>query len=142
MEQITLFASILILASVVVYLLFFYDKKKSVVSEFSKVTAKEFFDFSKKSGGGNKVDVYLTVNHKEYRFSHDRKYEREIQNIGKILGQSFELIKESKYRDIAHSRKRDVLSQLKRLTTISTLSNQQYIEISNVINNFVESVHG
>ncbi len=134
----TIIGLTILLIAIIVYLLFFYHKhERPHFTTQYKPTNKKLYDLSQNRNDG-KVDVCLTLNSKEFRFSHNREKEAEIRNIGLMVGKSIELMFDSKYDDIAMSRKRDILNQLKKLTKISTFSNEQYQETEAIINHLIK----
>jgi hypothetical protein len=93
------------------------------------------YDLSQKTKD-SQIEVYLTLNSVEYKFTHKNNQTAEVKKIGKLIGQSIDLMLESKYKDIAQSRKQEILKLFKKLTTVSSFSKEQYKEVEIAINSF------
>ena len=135
MEILILISLVVLLGGIVTYVLFFYNKKEKKEPPVAKVVNRSFYDW-KQEKNNDKVQVFLVLNGKEYIFSHTKDRTKEIRNIGGIIGKSIELMKESKYGDITESRKREILAQFKKLTSMSTFSKEQYSQVASVIKSF------
>ncbi|MCV6606996.1 MAG: hypothetical protein OIF32_02195 [Campylobacterales bacterium] len=134
MEFTILVSLIVLLGGIITYLLFFYNKREKTQPQTVKINT-DFYDWQEEKKS-DKVDVFLVLKGKEYIFSHKKDRGKEIRNIGEMIGKSIDLMKESKYDDIMDSRKREILAQFKKLTSISTFTPEQFSEVERVIKSF------
>ncbi len=139
MLEILLIICVLLLAVIIIYLISIFNKKEHA-GKSETLKEKKFYNIEQTKNSSNEVDVVLTVDGRDFFFSHSADSTKEIKEMSKVIRESLLILENSKYKDIIDSRVEQIHGKLKKLAEISTIDKEKVAHIKKIIADYGERV--